>query len=227
MASAPDHSLLPVTTTNEHRYIDAPLSTQPHETDSTILPATTSLTPAPVAPHVATTQQPIIPPPAPTPPPLRPAITPHDKGYVPRGSKRELIDGTWKTIPDKRRAPVDVYGDAGTFPDHSATVQIVTFFMDDNVGQDADIQAKWESPLESPPEVRRALKWLPQESRTWRWIHCEGLHGPTMRIIAEETSASLQLNLSRRLLNLPTIDWSLDKFATIFSCLLNSVLHLL
>jgi hypothetical protein len=176
MASALDQPPLRLATTQEPLFAKT-LSTEPIQTDSTILP-TTSPSPAPATSHTETTQQ------------FAPSPSAHDEGYVPRGSQRKLIDGRWGIIQDEHKAPDDVYGDAETFPEQSATVQIVTFFMEGYVGQNPDIQAKWENPLTSPLAMRGVLR-KPQEPRTWRWIHCEGLHGPTMKIIAEETSMCL------------------------------------
>jgi hypothetical protein len=101
-----------------------------------------------------------------------------DKGYVPRGFHRALGESGWKTVSDKGKAPSDVYEDAGTFTDKRAIVQIVTFYMEE------EKQAKWAIPLRLPEDVRGALR-EPQEPKTWRLIHCEGLHGPTMKIIAK------------------------------------------
>jgi len=129
-------------------------------------------------------------PPEPPDPPLplpSQAVGTHDRGYVPRGFHRELVGRVWKTVRDKHKAPEDVYGDIETFPEPSATVQIVTFFMEQYTGQ--DIQARWESPLTSPDEVKSALE-KDQEPHTWRWVNCEGLHGPIMKAIAEGTGAS-------------------------------------
>jgi len=84
-------------------------------------------------------------------------------------------------VPDKGGPPLDVYEDVNTFPDRRATVQIVTFYMEE------EKQAMWDIPLRRPEDVRKALM-KEQEAKTWRLIHCEGLHGPTMKIIAKETS---------------------------------------
>jgi hypothetical protein len=108
-----------------------------------------------------------------------------DKGYVPRGFHRHLDDETgWKLARDEGKAPLDVYEDAGTFTDKRATVQIVTFYMEE------EKQAKWDIPLRRPEDVRKALM-KEQDAKTWRLIHCEGLHGPTMKTIAKETSMFL------------------------------------
>jgi hypothetical protein len=109
-----------------------------------------------------------------------------DNEYVPRGLHRELDETGWKLVPDKGKAPFDVYQDAGIFTDRRATVQIVTFYMEEKK------RAKWDIPLRRPEDVRKALM-KEQEVKTWRLIHCEGLHGPTMKVIAKETSASLLL----------------------------------
>jgi hypothetical protein len=157
------------------------LSAEPIQPNLTILPITTSPSPAPTVSHHAETT-----------PQSAPSSSAHDEGYVPRGSHRELNRGKWEIVTDKYKAPRDVYGDAETFPEENATVQIVTFFMNGYVGRNLGMRAKWENPVTSkePVALRNALSEQ-QEPKTWRWIHCEGLHGPTMKIIAEKTSGCL------------------------------------
>jgi hypothetical protein len=87
-------------------------------------------------------------------------------------------------VPDKGNPPLNVYEDAGTFADKKATVQIVTFYMEE------EKRADWDKPLTHPEAVRNALR-QEQKPKTWRLIHCEGLHGPTLNIIATETSTRL------------------------------------
>jgi hypothetical protein len=111
-----------------------------------------------------------------------PASTTYDKGFVPRGYRREPAGDEWKTVKDDGRAALDIYADRGTFMEPNATVQIVTFYM----GEDNCQQTRWERVLKRPAEVKEALG-RKQEANTWRWIHCEGLHGPTMKAIAEGT----------------------------------------
>jgi hypothetical protein len=94
----------------------------------------------------------------------------------------------------------------------SATVQIVTFYMGEGDCQ----QTRWERVLKRPAEVKEVLG-RKQEPNTWRWIHCEGLHGPTIKAVAEGTSACLLSELHRFRIT-RCLDWPLDRFAGIFSC---------
>jgi len=146
-----------------------------------------------------------------------PAVVVRDKGYIPRGHHRKLSAERWKLVPDEGRAVLDVYEDLGTFPERGATVQIVTFYMEE------EKHAEWELPLHKPEHVRTALR-RPQEANTWRLIHCEGLHGPTMRAIAHETSRCLSANALVRMVTMTYLDWGLPRFARIFSCM-NIFIH--
>jgi hypothetical protein len=97
---------------------------------------------------------------------------------------------------------LDIYEDRGTFMEHSATVQIVTFYT----GEDNCQQARWERVLKDPAEIKKVLG-KKQEPNTWRWVHCEGLYGPTVKAVAEGTSAFLSPELHRmfRVTGLPRL----------------------
>lgn len=123
-------------------------------------------------------------------------IPPYDLGFVPRGVRRTLRGDQWVEVNDPTRAPSDIYSDIGTFGDRRATVQVVTFYKKEAV------RAKWEFPLKLPDDnnkLREVLKKKGDTTKTWRWIHCEGLHGSTLKTIAEETN------------------WPLDVFSGIFT----------
>jgi hypothetical protein len=116
----------------------------------------------------------------------------YDKGFVPRGYHREPDGDGWKIVKDAGNAALDIYEDRGTFMEPSATVQIVTFF----IGEDNCQQARWDRVLTRPAEVNEVLA-RKQEPNTWRWIHCEGLHGPTVKAVAEGTGRFLSPELHR------------------------------
>ncbi|KIM29061.1 hypothetical protein M408DRAFT_127552 [Serendipita vermifera MAFF 305830] len=138
----------------------------------------------------------------PAPPHTRPSestVVEPDRGYVPRGHHREADEnGVWRIVKDpiQGRIAQDIYEDHGTFMEASATVQIVTFYKTE------ERQAEWANRLKLPKNSDKLAATLKQKgdpNKTWRWIHCEGLHGPTMKTIAKETG------------------WPLDKFAGIFA----------
>lgn len=87
---------------------------------------------------------------------------------------------------------MDSYEDHGTFMEDQATVQIVTFHkLEETQAEWADqIQIKHDDDTE---KLRSALRNKGDPTRTWRWIHCEGLHGPTMKTIAKETRKSASI----------------------------------
>lgn len=118
---------------------------------------------------------------------------PYDGGYVPRGCRRTFRNGQWAEVPDETRAPPDIYADSGTFGDREATVQVVTFYKEE------EKRAKWEPPLKLPwanEKLQEVLKDKGDTEKTWRWIHCEGLHGPTLRTIAQQTGKYLPIRNS-------------------------------
>lgn len=114
-----------------------------------------------------------------------------DRGYVPRGYHREADEnGNWNLVKDAvyGKVATDSYEDHTTFMEKQATVQIVTFHKLE------EKQAEWAPRLKLPNDAQRlqaALRNKGDPKKTWRWIHCEGLHGPTMKTIAKETSTSV------------------------------------
>ncbi|KIM29063.1 hypothetical protein M408DRAFT_127586 [Serendipita vermifera MAFF 305830] len=131
--------------------------------------------------------QPVTPPPPPHTRPSESTITRPDGGYVPRGHQRKVDEnGVWKIVKDPAQGRIaqDVYEDQGTFMEDRATVQIVTFYKTE------ERQAEWANQLKLPKDAGKlaaTLKRKGDPNKTWRWIHCEGLHGPTMKTIAKET----------------------------------------
>jgi hypothetical protein len=73
-------------------------------------------------------------------------------------------------------------------------VQIVEF------RKTVKIPSKWYPPIMKADDVFRALKTPPADEDAWRWIHCTGLHGPTLKAVAKATG------------------WNLRKFGGIFTC---------
>ncbi|KAG8827126.1 hypothetical protein FRC19_005260 [Serendipita sp. 401] len=119
-----------------------------------------------------------------------------DKGYLNRLEQRKLVNGKWKIVPvdpkDGQPLVTDVF-ESDLFPDNECSLQIVTFFPN---------EAKhpvWEDPLShnDHKQLRRHLR--NSMEGTWRWINCRGLHGSTLRIVAEETG------------------WPLARFVNIFT----------
>jgi hypothetical protein len=54
--------------------------------------------------------------------------------------------------------------------------------------------------MSDPVDVTSVLGKPPEYDDTWRWIHCEGLHGETLKAVANATG------------------WSERKFGGIFTC---------
>ncbi|KIM28734.1 hypothetical protein M408DRAFT_68927, partial [Serendipita vermifera MAFF 305830] len=75
----------------------------------------------------------------------------------------------------------DLYKDKETFPDSSTTVQVVEF------RKETPVPAKWLPPMTDPEEVTRVLGQRPEFADGWRWVHCEGLHGDTLKAVANAT----------------------------------------
>ncbi|PVG02782.1 hypothetical protein CPB86DRAFT_543273 [Serendipita vermifera] len=120
-------------------------------------------------------------------------------GYLPLGVERKLTDdgnwdfvqtgdeGTSSDLPYER----EVFRDAERFPDDSTLVQIVTF--DKETGQ----RPQWYKQHRNPNAIKESLSH-PLPANHWRWIHCEGMHGATLKAVAEGTG------------------WDIGQFAEIF-----------
>jgi hypothetical protein len=86
-------------------------------------------------------------------------------------------------------------------------VQIVTF--DKETGQ----RPEWYKQHRNPDSVKQALA-RPLAANHWRWIHCAGMHGPTLHAVAEGTGTRLII-IASSILRFPT-GWDVGKFAEIF-----------
>ncbi|PVF95617.1 hypothetical protein CPB86DRAFT_787858 [Serendipita vermifera] len=139
-----------------------------------------------------------------------------DAGYLPKGWRRVLReeepgkgqqwyytrsekddeDAKYQLDPPGPEAdyvPPDNFLDTDLFPDDETTVQIVEF------RKDAAVPAKWYAPLNTPDAVTATLAAPPLYEHAWRWVHCSGLHGPTLKAVALATG------------------WHLRKFGGIFT----------
>lgn len=63
----------------------------------------------------------------------------------------------------------------------TTTVQIVEF------KRDSKHPPMWYPPLTEVPEISSVLSAKPSDPEVWRWIHCTGLNGATMKAIAKAT----------------------------------------
>jgi hypothetical protein len=138
-------------------------------------------------------------------------------GYLPSGVTRNLNpDGTWSfnqiekingKSADRPYDSTGSFGDSKIFSDSKydyyttftncstlfrvtklgeTVVQIVTFSRARTPG----LRPTWHQQLKTPDAVRQALQTeIPENS--WRWIHCQGLHGPTLRAVAEGTGTMI------------------------------------
>lgn len=79
------------------------------------------------------------------------------------------------------------------------------------------VPAKWYPPLTKTEKVFDALSSLPEHKDAWRWVHCEGLHGPTLKAVARSTGVfGTGCSLIMDSLN---VGWPLRKFGGIFTCM--------
>lgn len=65
------------------------------------------------------------------------------------------------------------------------TVQVVEF------RKEAKVPSKWFPPMIDPTEVTKVLGEPPEHPDAWRWVHCEGLHGETLKAVANATGQPL------------------------------------
>ncbi|CCA69250.1 hypothetical protein PIIN_03149 [Serendipita indica DSM 11827] len=114
-----------------------------------------------------------------------PMETEPTSGYLPRNMKRILNQGKWVLETDNMEndadAALDIYQDRDTFKEDECTVQIVTFHTA------GDRYSEWADPATDHGDIRRRLAATAEAKDTWRLIHCEGLHGPTLKLVAECT----------------------------------------
>ncbi|PVG02773.1 hypothetical protein CPB86DRAFT_794133 [Serendipita vermifera] len=115
-------------------------------------------------------------------------------GYLHRGKRRELneLTGEWE-VKDENEAPSTGYKDRKTFPDDKSKVFVVTYFP--NGEQDT----VWRNPTSDHKAIKEYLEPEEKSPDRWRWVHCEGLHGETLQLIAQETM------------------WPVEEFLRIFS----------
>lgn len=111
------------------------------------------------------------------------------------------------TASEAQKLP-DVYSKT-EFSNSKATVQIVEFNRETNVAP------FWHRPLTDVHEIHAFLRSPPPEG-SWRWVHCSGIHGPTMKAVALGTGDQLVSSLS--LLTYIHIGWPEYRFGGIFLC---------
>jgi hypothetical protein len=64
-------------------------------------------------------------------------------------------------------------------------VFVVTYFPN------GEHDTLWEDPTSEEKEIKEYLKLKEKSPICWRWVHCEGLHGETLQLIASETGKGL------------------------------------
>lgn len=108
-----------------------------------------------------------------------------EKGSIGRTTKMEfsVTRGCFLTVCTFSLIILSTRGNThGTLLAGEMVVQIVTFSRARTPG----LRPQWHQQLRNPEDVRKALlAEIPEDS--WRWVHCEGLHGPTLRAVAEGT----------------------------------------
>lgn len=137
-----------------------------------------------------------------------------DEGYLLKGWRRALRDHEGEvrwwytqsekdgadavfqkeppTITDASYSPPDIFADGNLFPDAETTVQEVEF------RKETPVPSKWYPPVKDIDAIEKLLN-SPMPHDAWRWVHCEGLNGPTLKALAK------------------TVDWPLRKFGGIFT----------
>ncbi|KAG8755128.1 hypothetical protein FRC14_004325 [Serendipita sp. 396] len=123
-----------------------------------------------------------------------------DAGYLLKGWRRVLrdVDGTvqwWYTSSDAddpspnyqknppgaedTRDPPDIYTDRALFKDDETTVQVVEFRAN------VETPPKWSPPVNTAQAARLLLEPSPRHKDAWRWVHCTGLHGETLKAVCQ------------------------------------------
>lgn len=111
-------------------------------------------------------------------------------GYLTRDVKRiRQADGSWKFVKDVVNGTADIpydppgpFGDRRYFPDDRTTVQVVEFH------RESGLPPNWHRELVGSAEIAEAIA-EPVPAKSWRWIHCTGLHGPTLEVVAKAAGA--------------------------------------
>jgi hypothetical protein len=93
----------------------------------------------------------------------------------------------------------DSFADPELFPDRESRLFMCLDLISDPLGpeettvqivefrKDIPVPAKWYVPIKTPEVVTATLSEPPSHSQAWRWVHCTGLHGPTLKAVAEAT----------------------------------------
>ncbi|CCA69242.1 hypothetical protein PIIN_03141 [Serendipita indica DSM 11827] len=100
-------------------------------------------------------------------------------GYLTRDVKRiRQADGSWKFVKDVVNGTADIpYDPPGPFGDRR-------YFPDVEFHRESGLPPNWHRELVGSAEIAEAIA-EPVPAKSWRWIHCTGLHGPTLEVVAK------------------------------------------
>ncbi|KAG8817043.1 hypothetical protein FRC17_000081, partial [Serendipita sp. 399] len=85
------------------------------------------------------------------------------------------------------REPPDIYADPTLFKDSETTVQVVEFRREN------EVPPKWYPPVNTAQAARLLLDRPPENKDAWRWVHCTGLHGETLKAVCQSDGRNANL----------------------------------